>query len=234
MNIKKLTAAITASLALTALSALTASAASFTDTRGHWAESIINTLADAGVVHGISENEFNPDGTVTRAEFFKMALGAAGIEDVPYRNGECLDVTASDWFGNCIQSALDKGLIPEAMIGGYASRIAEDKTGSKAIYSGYFEGNAPIKREEMAYITESVYQYSLDENSAGNITELKDMYFTDIASISHWALGGVHHAYSDGFITGMDDDTFAPNDTATRAQAAVIISKLLEKQNRGV
>ena len=45
-----------------------------------------------------------------------MALGTVGIADVPYRSGECLDVTASDWYGGCVQSALDKGLIPENMI----------------------------------------------------------------------------------------------------------------------
>ena len=52
-----------------------------------------------------------------------MALGTVGIADVPYRSGECLDVTASDWYGGCVQSALDKGLIPENMIGNYAAKI---------------------------------------------------------------------------------------------------------------
>ncbi len=90
-------------------------------------------LADKDIIHGVSDTEFNPDGTVTRAEFLKMALGTVGIADVPYRSGECLDVTASDWYGGCVQSALDKGLIPENMIGNYAAKI----TDGKAIYSGF-------------------------------------------------------------------------------------------------
>lgn len=226
MKLKRLTAAvILSSMAI----ASSASAADFADIKGHWAEDIINNLANAGVVSGVSDTEFNPDGTVTRAEFLKMAMGAAGIEEVAFRSGECLDVTASDWYGGCVQSALDKGLIPDDMIGSLALKIVENENGSKAVYSGYFSGSTPIKREEMAYITQSVYQYSLDENTMDEMGMPEDMYFTDVSSISLWAFNGVLYAYSNGFVSGMDDDTFRPQETATRAQAATIINQLLEK-----
>lgn len=226
MKLKRLTAAvIVSSIAI----ASTVSAADFADTKGHWAENIINKLADAGVVHGISDTEFNPDGTVTRAEFLKMALGAADIEETEYRKGECLDVTASDWFAPCVQSALDKGLIPEGMIDGYSVEIVESENGSKAVYSGTFGGNTPIKREEMAYITQSVYQYSLGEGSLANLEIPVDIPFDDVNRVSLWALDGVRHAYTNGLILGMEDGTFRPQDTATRAQAAAIISNLLGK-----
>jgi len=226
MNIKRLLAVVTlSSLAL----ANTAIAAEFDDIKGHWAESIINDLADAGVVHGVSDNEFNPDGTVTRAEFFKMALGAVGIEDVTFREGECLDVTASDWYGPCIQSALDKGLVPEAMIEDFSSDIIETENGSKAVYSGTFSAETPIKREEMAYVAQSVYQYGLDEDDVNKMNKPADLYFTDVRNISRWAFDGVRHAYANGIVFGMEDDSFRPQDTATRAQAATIISNMLSK-----
>lgn len=226
MKLKRLTAAvILSSIAI----ASTVSAADFADTKGHWAENIINKLADAGIVHGISDTEFNPDGTVTRAEFLKMALGAADIEETEYRKGECLDVIASDWFAPCVQSALDRGLIPEGMISGYSVEIVEGEDGSKAVYGGQFNGNTPIKREEMAYITQSVYQYSLGEGSLANLETPVDIPFDDVNRVSLWALDGVRHAYTNGLILGMEDGTFRPQDTATRAQAAAIISNLLGK-----
>ena len=226
MKLKRLTAAvILSSIAI----ASTVSAADFADTKGHWAENIINKLADAGIVHGISDTEFNPDGTVTRAEFLKMALGAAYIEETEYRKGECLDVIASDWFAPCVQSALDRGLIPEGMISGYSVEIVESENGSKAVYSGTFGGNTPIKREEMAYITQSVYQYSMSEGSLANLEIPVDIPFDDVNRVSLWALDGVRHAYTNGLIFGMEDGTFRPQDTATRAQAAAIISNLLGK-----
>ena len=146
MNIKKVVAV---ALILSSMTAVSASAAEFNDIKGHWAEEVINELADKDIIHGVSDTEFNPDGTVTRAEFLKMALGTVGIADVPYRSGECLDVTASDWYGGCVQSALDKGLIPENMIGNYAAKI----TDGKAIYSGFFDGDKPnVKKWRIWFI----------------------------------------------------------------------------------
>ena len=39
-------------------------AASFTDIENHWAKDSITTLADKGVVNGVTDTEFMPDGTV--------------------------------------------------------------------------------------------------------------------------------------------------------------------------
>ncbi len=216
-------------LALTLLAVpFITNAEKFDDTRGHWAETVIDRLAAADVVHGISDTQFNPDGTVTRAEFLKMALGAVKIEDVPYREGECLDVAPSEWYGGCVQSALDKGLIPEGMIDGYAVQvIGENET--KAVYKGSFNGSIPIKREEMAYLVQSVYQYSLDAEDLDKLDFAGDLPFEDVSTISIWAYDGVSQAFANDFIAGMGDGTFAPQQTATRAQAAVIISKLLDK-----
>lgn len=206
-----------------------AMAADFADIKGHWAESVINTLADKGVVNGVSDTEFNPDGTVTRAEFLKMALGAAGIEDAKYRNGECLDVKSSDWFAPCVQSALDKGLIPEGMIENFSVNVISDDETSKAVYKGSFHGNIPVTREEMAYITQSVYQYSLGENGIDKLEIPVDLPFSDVSAVSAWAMDGVKHAYINNLISGMEDGTFHPLDTATRAQAAVIINNMLDQ-----
>ena len=225
MNFRKLTAAVIISSLMTAPAAY---AANFADIRGHWAENIINTLANAGVVSGVSATEFNPDGIVTRAEFLRMALGAAGIEETSYRSGECLDVRANDWFAPYVQSALDKGLIPEGMISGYSVEVKDNK----AVFGGEFKGSTPIKREEMAYITQSVYQYSLREGDLQKLEIPIDMPFDDVSTISLWAIDGVKHAYTNELIFGMNDGNFAPQNTATRAQAASIINNLLKK--RGV
>lgn len=214
-------AVIVSSMALTSA----VLAANFTDTQGHWAEDIINNLADAGVVHGISDTQFNPDGTVTRAEFLKMAMGAVGIDEAEPRSGECLDLKGTEWYASCVQGALDKGLIPEDMIKDYSVRITE----SGAVYSGKLNAETPIKREEMAYIAQEMYQYSLGAEETASLKKSVDLMFTDVRMISIWALDGVRQAYVNGLVSGMDDDTFRPQETATRAQSAVIISNLLNK-----
>ncbi len=224
----RITAAV---LALAAAVAPTAAqAARFADTSGHWAESIIDTLAEKGVVNGISDTEFNPDGTVTRAEFLRMAMAAANITPSPYREGECLDVPADAWYAAYVQGASDKGLIPEGMISGYSAR--ED--GGKIVISGAFNAPAPITREEMAYIAQSAYQYSLKDDALKRLVPPLDLPFEDVNLISSWAFDGVKHAYSNELIFGMGDGLFYPHDTATRAQSASIINNILERRTENV
>ncbi len=231
MKIKKITAAVLAAAVMTANAAY---AASFTDIWGHWAEKVIIRLADSGVINGITPTEFAPEGTVTRAQFLKMAMETNGIKPVDFREGECLDAVGSDWFSGYMQSALDKGLIPSEMIGGYSVNVvsqtdAEGNVTSKAVYTGAFGPDTPINREEMAVITQNTYQYSLNASTMRDMSEAGKKEFSDAENISEWALASVNLACAQGFIEGMDDGSFAPKATATRAQAAAIISRVMDK-----
>ena len=226
MKLRKIIAAVaTAAMMLTSLSA---SAASFTDISDHWAENTIIELADKGIVNGVSATEFNPDGTVTRAEFLKMAMEAMDINTVAVRNGECLDAKGGDWYAPYLQSALDKGLIPDNMVAGYNLDVKRQEDGTiKAIYSGAFNGYIPILREEMAVIAQYMYQYTRNANTMKNMKPGEDLPFTDADSISGWAREAVKLAYAQNFIDGMGDGTFAPKAAMTRAEAATIISRMI-------
>ena len=85
----------------------------FTDMAGHWAEDYVAKLKEAGVVAGESDSIFNPDRTVTRAEFIKMALSGMGLKEVAYKDSFS-DVNINDWFSGYIQAALDNGIISAA------------------------------------------------------------------------------------------------------------------------
>lgn len=231
MKLKRIAAVI---LTVAAISSSAAYAADFTDIKGHWAEQTINALAEKGVVNGVTQTAFRPEGTVTRAEFLKMAMEASSIKPVDFRMGECLDAVAKDWFGGYLQSALDKGLIPSNMISNYSVDVVSkvDESGnfvSKAIYNGAFVGNLPITREEMASVAQITYQYSLNANTMNNMNAAIELEFADKDLISAWAVPNVKLACAQGFIEGMDNGMFAPKSTATRAQAATIISRILEK-----
>ncbi len=222
-------------LAAIASFSLTAGAAGFSDSSGHWAETYINALSESGVVNGVTDTKFEPEGIVTRAQYLKMIMEAVGVPAAEYRYGECLDASAGDWYAPYLQAALDAGLIPESMITGMDIKVEYevDENGSavssKVIYSGAFNGNLPITREEMAVLTQYFYQYSktvltderveFDNKSADS--------FSDSADISDWAKISVSQAVENGFIKGMDDGTFMPKATATRAQAAAIIYRVI-------
>ena len=216
------------------LSSVTASAAEFNDIHGHWAEAVINRLADGGVVSGISAGEFAPENTVTRAQYLKMIMNAVGICEEPCSEELCLDAAKGDWYCGYLNSALRKGLIPDEMITDYKAEIVQNAEGTEAsiVYSGKFNANQPINREEMAFITVSMYQYILNAKTMQSMVEPSNISFTDKEEISLWTVSGVELAAANGIITGMDDGSFKPKETATRAQAATIIGRVLDKMGK--
>ncbi|MBQ8300943.1 MAG: S-layer homology domain-containing protein [Clostridia bacterium] len=228
----------------------------FTDIAGHWGETYIKALADKGLVDGVGDGKFNPDGTVTRAEFLKMAMDAAEIPGHAYRDGECLDATTDDWYCYYLQGALDKGLIfSKSLIEDceyeYVNKVLAEATEDKEairlnlnIYTGKFNGGTPITREEMAFILDNCFSYRMREMT---LKEMKEsvaptdlvissipeynvvtnvMDLKDYNTINAEYRGSVDDMYIKGLISGMGDGTFAPKATLTRAQAAVVINKL--------
>ncbi|MBQ3427396.1 MAG: S-layer homology domain-containing protein [Clostridia bacterium] len=213
----------------------TAYAADFTDIRGHWAEDTINSLAEKGIVNGVTAYIFMPDGIVTRAQYLKMIMEATGLDTTPYREGECLEAKSTDWYASYLQKALDCGIVPHAMIAGFRESVDysvdEDgkATNSKVVYSGAFNGDLPITREEMAALTEFCWQYTrtVMTNVETDTSDVKE--FADQSDISRWAEVSVKLAAANGFIEGMGDGSFMPADNATRAQAATIILRVINK-----
>lgn len=67
-----------AMLAAMLLSAVPAAAA-FRDTAGHWAEKTLDEWQDEGLIDGYGDGSFQPNGTVTRAEFIKLVNRTLGL-----------------------------------------------------------------------------------------------------------------------------------------------------------
>ena len=210
-------------------------AASFTDIENHWAKDSITTLADKGIVNGVTDTEFMPDGTVTRAQYLKMIMEATGLEKTSARDGGCLDAGVGEWYAPYLQKALDCGLIPEQMVAGYKQNVeytVDDKgnaTESRVVYQGAFNGNLPITREEMAVLTQYVYQYTRTILTNKPAQTDSEKSFADGNKINEWARASVEQAVANGFMDGMENDFFNPQFTATRAQASVVILRVLNK-----
>lgn len=207
--------------------------AQFTDTKGHWAEDIIDDLYESRCIEGVSNTEFAPEKAVTRAEFLVMAMRVCGIVGHGYREGECLDASADAWYRFYVQSAVDKKLIPQEMIEGYAEQTVtveakDDKPASeKTVVTGAFHAEQPITREEMAAVAARCLSYLMrDVNDWDMRISLTEEDFSDMKDINESYLADVGLVYAQKLITGMDDGTFAPKATLTRAQAAKVISSL--------
>jgi hypothetical protein len=96
------------------------------------------------------------------------------------------------------------------------------------IVSGYedasFRPDARITRAEMATMIAKALQVHLDT--------VAQTGFADDEDIPEWAKGAVDAIRKLGIVNGRDGNRFVPNDTATRAEAVVMLLRMLELQER--
>ncbi len=176
---------------------------SFKDVKGHWADADITALATNGLLNGMAEDEFVPDGKVTRAEFVKMMVSGLRINTNGYKN-LFTDVVATDWFAEYVQTAHNMGILPDVMCDG-----------------GKFLPNQQITREEAAAILGKI---SSIKGKSGNST----VNFNDSNKIDSTLKANVELAVANGLIKGFDDGSFKPGDKLTRAQAATMQRRVVE------
>ena len=174
----------------------------FKDIAGHWAEEEIKELAKEGTIKGRSETEYEPEGTVTRAEFAAMITRALDLNMISYQNN-IADVAPNSWYANEVQTIIDAGI------------MSGDPDGA-------FRPEATITRQEMAKVIVNAY---ILKTGAADITAAEPS-FSDNGQIADWAKEAVGKAAGLGLMQGMNDGRFDPMGNATRAQSAVVIFRL--------
>ncbi len=179
----------------------------FDDIVGHWATEDIMLFASLGFVNGSSPTEFKPEDPVTRAEFLAIVSRSIGLDtDVSY-GGEFADVSESDWYASTLSACKTYGLIPDEM--------AAD---------GSFMPNVNITREEMVAVIVKAYEAALGTNhSKANL----DTLFADSRDVTAQYRDYVASGVALRLVKGISETTFAPKANATRAEAVVMIKRLL-------
>lgn len=76
-------------------------------------------------------------------------------------------------------------------------------------------------------ITRALGYLKLSGSAEGRLEE-----FVDQASIGEWAEGAVKTVYGRGLMIGRAGDQFQPTATATRAEAATLIDRLLQEMEQ--
>jgi len=182
----------------------------FTDAENHWAKSSINNMGSRMVVNGVGDNKYDPERSITRAEFAAIMVKALGLEPGIGSNGFS-DVDASSWYCKYVQTALSYGII----------KRYDDKT---------FGPNDLITREQaMTMVARAMKITGLDVKlSEGDVSNLLGAYM-DAATASDYAKSDIASCIKAGVVTGKTGSTVAPKDYITRAEVAVMAERLLQK-----
>lgn len=167
----------------------------------HWAYKYVMDLSSKNVINGYADGRFLPAGTVTKAEFIKLVVMASLPEWIDIDDAES---KINHWCGKYLWIAEQYGIVPNGSLN--ANNL-----------------NLPITRIEMVRIISKA-----DITMKGNLLDSrKKVKFNDVISLNSSDMTLLKHAYSKGFITGYEDNSFKPNASMTRAEAATMIYRFM-------
>lgn len=194
--------ALSIALALTMVSTSAfAASVEFTDVpSSHWAHASISEMADKGVVSGTGNNKYSPNATVSYAQFSTM-IARSFYNDQIEGGGD-------KWYSSFIATVEKVGALEGTKVLGNDSLV-----------------EAGINRYEMAQVMYNV----MSQKGVTIPNNFNTSKIGDWPSIPANYQKAVSACYSLGTLSGTDSKgTFSGTTMMTRAQAAVVMDRLLE------
>ncbi|MBQ9134155.1 MAG: S-layer homology domain-containing protein [Clostridia bacterium] len=181
-------------------------AKTFADITGHNNQAAIEALASRKIINGKTEISFDPDATMTRAEFATIVVNALGLPQ--QSQAAFADVTDSDWYYGYINTAYAYGII-------------------KGVSDTEFNPSGTITREEAAVMVARAAKLcgvSTDYTAYEARNVLAG--FSDYVKASEWAYSSLAFCYDKGI---LDDSVLSiqPKESVTRGEIAQMLYNML-------
>lgn len=161
-------------------------------TRNDWFFDYVEEAYELGIFKGNTSGKFNPNASITRAEFAQAMASYAGADLSQYNYSSFSDVN-NEWYAKATTWAFENGIMQGS--------------------GGKFRPNDPLSRQEMCVVFAN-----LEKGSATPTTGL----FGDDTSIASWAKSSVYFCKEIGLVVGDTKGNFNPNGRTTRAEAATV------------
>jgi hypothetical protein len=182
----------------------------FSDVAKHWAKDSINDMGSRMIVEGTEDGLYHPDRNVTRAEFAAILVRGLGLR-LDGGASPFSDVHATDWHSSAVNTAQRYGLIH-----GYGD--------------GTFRPKDYVTREQaMAIIARAMNLTNLSVALPEQPAEELLSSFADLSEVSAWAYAGAVDSVQAGIVQGRSHSVLAPKAHVTRAEAATMVQRLLQK-----
>lgn len=176
----------------------------FSDMEGYeWAKESVDALFEKGIVSGVGDSQFAPGKTVTREEMIAMLIRAYGVSIEGAQATAFEDVAADSWYAPYVAVAYKNGYV-------------------NGVSATEFGAGANVTRQDA-----SVMAYNIAVAFGKTFVD-GTVEFGDGAEISEYAKKAVSALKGAGVINGKGEGNFAPKDTCTRAEAAIIIHNLIK------
>ncbi|MBQ8523416.1 MAG: S-layer homology domain-containing protein [Clostridia bacterium] len=178
----------------------------FTDVkRGAWYYSAVESVYGEGIMKGKSESRFAPRENVTRAELVTVLYRLSGDT---FEGAQVLlsftDTKNNAWYSDSVAWAVESGIIS-----GYPD--------------GSFKPNKAVIRQELA----KMVALFLDRMDVTHTDRSIIDRFADGSMFKKWASQYIERLRKAGVIGGDENGCFAPRATASRAEIATVIMRLI-------
>lgn len=178
----------------------------FSDISAHVNQPAIEALVARNIINGKTEDSFDPDGNMTRAEFAAITVRALGLSKKG--NIRFTDVSETDWYWDYVNTAYSFGII-------------------KGVSDTSFNPNGTISREEAAVMVERAAKLcGMDTKT--EVFEARDILagFFDYVRASDWALSSLAFCYREGILP-EDAMEIKPKDAVVRSEIAQMLYNML-------
>ncbi len=199
MKKRFLAAALALAMLLMMVPSAFAASDGFDDVPGHWAEDAINRWSGYGVVNGVGDNQFAPNGTLTRAQAAQVFANLLDLE-VQADISRYTDVPEGSWYHTAIAQCVAAGILTG--------------TGGSTM-----DPQSPVTREELFVMFARALNIRPQSSS--------DVTFGDSGEVSGWAQGYINALADRGFVSGVGGGMLAPGEAINRASVMSLLDKTI-------
>jgi len=174
-----------------------------------WFADAVKYVYGKGLMIGVAEDKFDPNGALTRAMIVTILYRLAGEPEINAEtaalNAEMSDVKQGVWYYDALQWGLANGIVL-----GYSD--------------GRFGPNDPVTKEQLAALIFRMQQaYGQTPPDAPEFEKI----FRDADEIGWWAKASADALNHQGLFNDIPDDDFKPRSPASRAEIASVLYRYL-------
>lgn len=175
----------------------------------HWAYDAVEFVAENGIMTGVADSLFEPDGTLSRAMMAAILYRIAGEPEVEFAD-VFDDVTAGKWYSNAVIWAYESGIV-------------------QGNGMGQFAPNDEVSREQLAVMLHRFAEVNGEDVDVAEELGLA-LWYADSARVSDWAMDAMQWAIDRGLISGGGQfgEWLNPLWGATRAESAMVLYRWLD------
>ena len=192
--------------------AVTKPGASFRDIRGSACQTAVEALASREIINGMTADTYDPDATMTRAQYAAIIVRALGLKPDSSYSAGFTDVPADSWFSSYVGTASHYGIV-------------------EGRGDGVFDPQGTINRQEAAVMTaRAAVLCGMDAALSADGIRQYIAQFTDYIQVSKWARESMAFCFKAGILVSDEfDENIEPAQPILRGEVALMVYRLLDK-----